>query len=975
MLNGATEGRGFLPGKNTNPALIPSVLDVPAAFGDRQFIWDYSMPGYGRVDDDASAFWMAFDGLDNDGDGLVDEGLGRLPPLDRGHPLYQDTNAPLYLRKKWERVASDGQLGGLEGIDEPSERRLYRPYRNLFAEDDGGDNDGGGLVDEVGELGDRVFSTREQIKRTHRIGPKTYDNLENLITVHSGDANRIDVGVYDEQSMRDQREVVRLDLNYAQVRDGEIFTVNFSLPFADRVELESTHSDPNVVDLLAGPKSIWREHYKPLKLLRRGVGEYEAAGRPGERRDSDPLPFARQEPPDPMLRRLFAAGLLQEDTTFVASPWDYAEDGTIDEVRMRADNALRAAQLAANVRDYLDADHTRTEIKVRVPDDWWDAITNGGVPEREIEYTLCGIESIRINEMMVRPVRRVEAEMLFWRGPEPWNHSPDVLFDPPFLRDHPDNVGAPDARPFHRPNLAFFDPEQFGCWFDYSALPPGGTAYSGGAEAPNQRVEFKLQFDVAQYFTVPDVWWRTPWDAFGVNLPQKRSRLPMGPGSVFRTVVVDDNVEPPYIEPVPPDPPQPNYAWRPNVIQFRFGPSTGLPPGRYYLLVNTRNRPDVGWNPDDTMAWGEPTVERADPAPYPALPIGPYDTIDIEYAIKYGYAPEHVLGGPYTDVLTDIETDPFLLEHHEPVTGVPRWNVWQSVVNPGWDPGMPTAKVGVTGLDEETGFVFLPSWNRWNADPSELPLEFVPQGAGGLMPPSVNPMVGYKNGFAYTVVIPPYATRPDPDDPSKVVHDPMNQVYLYVAIRKPINWGGDLLPDLSILSLNGFKPLSIDFFDFSQEPDHEWIELINIEEWDPQEPAETQYVDLSGWELEVGPPDAFPDDEQVQQPERFTIPEGTRIAPGGTLLLCFNKHDFGAHRAFWSVDPGYAFNNPPLSARSLLERNGIGMATWTLDDNGVLAVPLDRTNPLSISVPPTTLFDVMPPPDGTKAFNERPDPD
>jgi len=90
--------------------------------------------------------------------------------------------------------------------------------------------------------------------------------------------------------------------------------------------------------------------------------------------------------------------------------------------------------------------------------------------------------------------------------------------------------------------------------------------------------------------------------------------------------------------------------------------------------------------------------------------------------------------------------------------------------------------------------------------------------------------------------------------------------------------------------------LSINFIDLSQEPDHEYVELVNLSD---------DAVDLSGWTLAVqnhplgiGP---------------MTIPAGTTIAPKGMLLLGTNKFDFAFDQALF--DPGIGFFE-----------NGIGLA-------------------------------------------------
>src|SRR5690606_21353338 len=104
---------------------------------------DIEYPGYGHVDDNGNIMLAALDGIDNDGDGLIDEGL-RLPDL--ADPLF-----PEYYN----------QLGIFEGVDEPGELQRYRPLPNLQAESrnrfsisgnlDIDDNDNDGALNERGE--------------------------------------------------------------------------------------------------------------------------------------------------------------------------------------------------------------------------------------------------------------------------------------------------------------------------------------------------------------------------------------------------------------------------------------------------------------------------------------------------------------------------------------------------------------------------------------------------------------------------------------------------------------------------------------------------------------------------------------------------------------------------------------------------------------------------------------------------------
>ncbi|HIA48342.1 MAG TPA: lamin tail domain-containing protein [Candidatus Hydrogenedentes bacterium] len=69
------------------------------------------------------------------------------------------------------------------------------------------------------------------------------------------------------------------------------------------------------------------------------------------------------------------------------------------------------------------------------------------------------------------------------------------------------------------------------------------------------------------------------------------------------------------------------------------------------------------------------------------------------------------------------------------------------------------------------------------------------------------------------------------------------------------------------------SPLAINYFDFSQEPDHEWVELANVSD---------KEVDISGWRLVVE------GDGGIE----MTVPDDTYIAPNGYLLLGTNKYDY-----------------------------------------------------------------------------------
>jgi len=134
LRNGSAEGGTFLA-LNTNLNAAP-------------YDYDAALPGYGGVDDNGSALWMALNGIDDDGDayyylydGIDNDGDGFIDEADEYF---------LGVDELWE------------GIDEPSEHQLFRPLRNKLAETDLTDNDLDGSVDEIGELGDRIFRTKDQ---------------------------------------------------------------------------------------------------------------------------------------------------------------------------------------------------------------------------------------------------------------------------------------------------------------------------------------------------------------------------------------------------------------------------------------------------------------------------------------------------------------------------------------------------------------------------------------------------------------------------------------------------------------------------------------------------------------------------------------------------------------------------------------------------------------------------------------------
>ncbi|HOJ34862.1 MAG TPA: hypothetical protein PKY35_13105 [Candidatus Hydrogenedentes bacterium] len=713
-------------------------------FGAQEPIYGKSFPGYGLIDDNGDAFWRAINGLDDDGDGLYDNGVF--------------------------------SAGFLEGIDEPQEYRLFKPYSYIA--------DDGVTVDS--QRSDRVFSTREGVKDLSGIAGGIFSAIRNLVTVNSADSN-------DRYQYYD--------------RGG----APLPLPTVSGRKLDYNYAFPG--QIASALINDWP--YRPSTF-----------------------PFALGG---------LEAGLRQEGVSYVFP----------NGARIPFDGELRAYQLGVDVVDNRDLDYVRTTLTTAVEDPW--APVNG-LRQRRISYTFAGVESIRINEIMVRATRRVEAEA--WT--EPGNN---VLFPP-------------------NASQVQFDPNRFsGPEFDK-------------ADFDVRRRVLPLDRVIEAFNGNVPVGIGTEWPG---GIPQSNeppAAVPFGPclsvmGRLDAPSKYGDGNET-NDQPTPPHIGEPSYVafqapcqrpgddgytdyrigatklrwadyWEngqvvrshevPNLVQWRFGPGPGLPPGRYYLLANTTK------NGNADTATVQPGREG-----------------HMRFTFKYGRAGDDIVYdaiGDSTGYIDFLNNDQGLTR--TPIVGTVR---------------------DANGIEHPTGWVFLP----------------------GLAEPDTSltgPRAAYGNRpefEAYTVVIPPYAANST------------EQEYLYVAIWK------DEDPD---------EDLVINFFEFSQEPDHEYVEIVHAGAPDPNLPPESQYVDLSGWQLQVGSPGGAggEDDHRL-----FTIPDGTKIAAGGSLLLTVDKFDYGAH-LFSAATGQYA-------TQSILHRNGIGMCATNNPPLfplfGIAGSPLAS----SITVPP-----------------------
>jgi len=147
----------------------------PSAFEDT------AHPGLANTDDNVNNLFLSMDGVDNDGDGLVDEaiflGTNRLVE----HYRFRTTIAALAAAARAYWVYQP-----VEGIDEPDEFRPFRP---------------------VG--GDRAVKTIEQAILIDGIAEKRFNDIRDSITVNSFDR----AVIFSSQIGDSRKEDLKLNLN------------------------------------------------------------------------------------------------------------------------------------------------------------------------------------------------------------------------------------------------------------------------------------------------------------------------------------------------------------------------------------------------------------------------------------------------------------------------------------------------------------------------------------------------------------------------------------------------------------------------------------------------------------------------------------------------------------------------------------------------------------------------------------------
>lgn len=520
---------------DANPGFIPPTAATETNFGS--YAYDVSFPGYGFVDDNGSALWMATNGVDDDGDafwyqsdgidndmnGIVDDAR---EGVDEGLFPYDMDG----LQDADDNFAADS-YPTLEGIDEPQEYQNYRPYRNFIAEQDfdspahpdfnssdDSDNDSDGVPNEIGELGDRPFRTTGQLKIVESINGTDdgdfstihFREYEPFITAHSSDDNlsrnyRAGNGFANASTRTPSG--VKLDINFATPEEiVRSLTQNFNYDA----------SVPYIVDGLSN-----------------------AVVDP----DGDRIS---------VLARAFASGLRQEDTTVVSATEIlnlgvdaltqdsdlYDEDSVFEQVIFPSDPELRAHQLAVSAKDFADADFSRSTLTLTADDEWLNFLETGLSDQggNTMTYTQAGVEAIRINEIMVRPVRRVEAE------------ATTITTDARYIANYdPNYFGADDFRVRPRTML-----DELRTRSEVTLDPdPGNGDYWAIQEGPPAASN------------LPVMGLRTAWATYQTYIGFFHDD---DPGDNEPAIKIDI----------------------PNLLEFRFQASDQLPAGRYYLTMNSQ---------------------------------------------------------------------------------------------------------------------------------------------------------------------------------------------------------------------------------------------------------------------------------------------------------------------------------------------------------------------------------------------------
>ncbi len=845
----------------------------------RPYFFDISLPGYGRVDDNVNSLLLAFSGRDDNASGLADSGL-YLPPLSALSRRVLAGLSPSSLSEAQQTFVETElgagrlfnryyhHLGLLEGIDEPAEYQRRAPARNRIAEADAiapglpgipaGDNNLDGTANEAGELGDRALSVHYELQKmadaggARAFGDARWPDIAPVVTANSDSRNVTYVATpYGD------RAINKLDPNLATPAQLAAFMMI-------KGDVPPVTAVPDAVSLLFGSTELaFAEGLRQAQHSVNGRIFDNAAGT---------FPF------DPQLQAMQVAVNIADSRDH-----DPARSLLVMEKRPTGDYApLQPAEPlnerervprsdlfpTGQIQEYLAGALGLTTDNKRIvnTDPWWREVTaDAGTPQdRLLSYAAAGAAAIRITELMVRPVRRVEAESIPL-DQQIANQIP-YPYVPSAVAGWPNNSFNLNPAPY--PGMPVFD------------------IYSAALLGSNSRWVQRSRFDEV--------------DGGGAVV---MARPLLGPetGVLYTApaagaVSWTDNVDDPINE------------GNVDVLEFRFrtadvpGLPNGLPPGRYYLKVNVV---------DPTT--GQMTVDGNN-----ALAM-------FDYSIKYlnsNVNPNTGVSDDLTFIRSIPNVDPAnpsiaLADERDQLLRDYFDSYFQTVDAPEF---IATEEALFQGSAMPAGWVFLPARNlAATLNPgvySRIAAYYDNINGSGAFVSFINSL--NNSMFRDSVVLADVpATRthtviiPDRDPLAGADYDT-----LCVAVR------------MRPLAANLGKRLAINFFDFSQEPDHEYVEITNTTD---------KALDLSGWTLEVGIPDpaGVDEDPQMRDPfkSKWRVPDGTSIAANGNLLLAFTDQNPAAPLEKTTVDRYRTATSSGLNA------NGIGMGALAVSPTELVSVP------------------------------------
>lgn len=392
--------------------------DYKLNINNNALYYDAAFPGYGVVDDNANAFLLLTNGLDDDGDGIIDNGVRDL-------------------------------LGILEGIDEPGEFQSIIPYQNKVAERDGVDNNGNGQIDEAGELSDRIISTHDQINELDEIGEPgsiSFEKIKPTITA---------LGLSKNTQVRQFGNLLRginpVNINYAlpaQIASTLLLSEKpiSSIDTVKWRELNPVIDDSSMKDAGLFAQGLRNYEYEwntwfPIRNGEPGFlfNSYNESGEPISALDTT-TDFTF--PVDPILKVMQLAvnltDLRDNDCAQTRLTTEKYPSLLTTEEGLRYSPSQNSTTLSSyekghnptnfplrEMEQYVKNTLGERNISWSINDEWWASKVQNGVNQegtaplgdlRTISYTVAGVESIRVTELMVRPVRRLEAEMPIYRS-------------------------------------------------------------------------------------------------------------------------------------------------------------------------------------------------------------------------------------------------------------------------------------------------------------------------------------------------------------------------------------------------------------------------------------------------------------------------------------------------------------------------------------------------------------------------------